>query len=354
MSTPSDPYEAQLREQLRTTTPGPYAGLDPTAVIGAGERVVRRRRLGAALVAAVVVAAVAVGVSALTGGRPVSAPVPAAPSSAQRTAHLTVAQNGGGSPRGYTVTLSPETTDKSGLHVTWTQDGVDGSVGSSVSDTGRRATWGFGDGSPFALGLVPDEAARSVTMATDGEFGGNTMALEPVVGTGWSAFVLAYDKPLTGTDPVPSMLWFDHLGRPVDQDGNVGSVTTIGGRQVWLTHDGSVLGMVDGGRTASTPLPGTRDFGGMSAFLRTALSTDGRAWTMALELHPEAATATLVLRGGRRVPVKPVRLGSWSVGVTPVLAGTTPPMLLRVEWATASGVQHDDAAVHEFSATSGG
>ncbi|MDQ2755779.1 MAG: hypothetical protein M3Y71_04340 [Actinomycetota bacterium] len=348
MSTPSDTFEDQLREQLHTTTPGPYAGLDPVAVIGAGERVVRRRRLGTALVAAVVVAAVALGASALGGGRPTAEPVPAGPSgtAGTGTAHLKIAQNGK-SERGYTVTLLPDPDQPGQLRETWRQDGVEGTVGSSVDQSSRRATWGFGGDSPFVLGLVPDEAARSVSMSAKGDFGGYASSVEPVLGTGWSAFVLAYERPLTGSDPFAAMLWIDHLGRPVDRDGNVGAVTTVAGRQVYLTRDGATLGVDDGnGATAATPMPGTPDFGRFGAYPRVTMSRGEAgpttAWTVAIRLRPEAVTATLVLKDGRRVAVTPVRLGNWAVAVAPKIVGRAAPVLTRVEWATAAGVRHGD------------
>ncbi len=356
MSTPSDTFEDQLREQLHTTTPGPYAGLDPATVIGAGERVVRRRRVGTALVAAAVVAAVAVGATALTGGRPTAAPVPAGPSrtSGLGTAHVSIAQNGK-PERHYTVTFSANpdpTTDpdqKGQTRVTWTQDGVDGSVGSSVDPAHPLATWGVGGDSPFVLGLVPDGAAgSSISVGTDRDYGIETMAVEPVPGTGWSAFALAFDKPLTGNEPITSLLWFDHLGRPVDQAGNVGTVTTVASRKVWLTRDGAVLGVDDGnGAAGSTPMPGTADFGYFGAYPRLTMSTTtgipATAWSLTLRLRPEAATATLVLKDGRRVVVKPVRLGGWAVAVALEIKGATAPVLSRVEWVTTAGVHHDDA-----------
>lgn len=343
MSTPPDTFEEQLRTQLHSTAPGPYAGLDPSAVIGAGERVVRRRRLGTALVAAVVVAAVAVGATTLSGGQPLAATVPAAPSvtSGVGTAHLTIAQNGK-TERGYTVTLLPDPDQPGQLRETWRQDGVEGTIGSSVDQSSRRATWGHGGDSPFVLGLVPDEAARSVTMGTTGDFGVNTTAVEPVLGTGWSAFVLAYDRPVTGDAPFPSILWTDHLGRPVDGDGNVGTTTRVGGRQVWLTRDGAVLGVDERGSTYSTPMAGTQDFGALGAYPRIIMGGAPSRWSLILRLRPEAVTATLVLADGRRVVVEPVRLGGWAVAVSPEVSGSTPPVLARVEWTTAAGVRHDD------------
>lgn len=351
----STSYEEQLREQLHATTPALYAGLDPAAVIGAGERVVRRRRVATALVAAVAVAVVAVGSQLLTTGRPVAAPVPAGPStgSSLGTAHLRIAQNGQGE-RGYTVVLSPTPDEKGQIRVTWTQDGVSGSVGSSVDPADPRATWGFGGSSPFVLGLVPDPAAgSSISMGTDRDYGGYATSVKSVPGTGWSAFVLAFEKPLAGNEPITSLVWFDHRGRPVDQAGQVGTTTTIGGRHVWLTRDGAVLGVDQDGGGGSTPLPGQAGYRASGGYPQVVMSTDtaGSAWTMTLRLRPEAARATLVLKDGRRVPVTPVRLGGWAVASTTLPGGaassaagvaTSAPVLTHVEWTTASGVQHDD------------
>lgn len=354
MSTSS---EEQLREQLHATTPAPYAGLDPAAVIGAGERVVRRGRIRTALVAAVAVAVVAVGTQLLTNGRPVAAPVPAAPSTRVTlgTAHLTIAENGQGqAARGYTVVLSPDVDVKGQTRVTWTQDGVAGSVGSSVNPLNPRATWGASTGSPVVLGLVPDALARSsISVATDRDYGGYSTSVTAVPGTIWSAFALTFDKPLAGTQPITSLVWFNHLGQPVDQAGQVGTTTTVGGRHVWLTRDGSVLGVDQNGTGGSTPLPGQAGYRASGGYPQVVMSTDtaGSTWTMTIRLRPEAATATLVLEDGRRVAVTPVRLGGWAVASTTLSGGvaspsagvaTSAPVLTRVEWATAYGVQHDD------------
>jgi len=284
----------------------------------------------------------------LTGGRPSAAPVPAAPSSTSYlgTAHLKIAQNRG-AERGYTVTFSPGPDQKGQTRVTWTQDGVDGSVGSSVDPAHPLATWGVGADSLFVLGLVPDVAAgSSISVGTDRDYGVYTQAVEPVPGTGWSAFALAFEKPLTGNEPITSLLWFDHLGRPVDQAGNVGSVTTIAPRQVWLTRDGAVLGVDAGGSSTSTPLPGTAFTGYFGAYPRVTMSTtkgvNATAWSLTLRLRPEAVTATLVLTDGRRIPVEPVRLGNWSVAVATPIVGSKAPVLARVEWVHVSGVHHDD------------
>lgn len=353
----STSFEDQLREQLHDTTPAPYAGLDPAAVIGAGERVVRRRRVGTSLVAAVAVAVVVVGSQLLTSGKPVATPRPAAPSTAVAlgTAHLNLGQSGR-AERGYTVVLSPTPDVKGKTPVTWTQDGVDGSVGSSVDPANPRATWGIGGGSTVVLGLVPDAAAGSaIQVATDRDYGGYSTVVQSVPGTGWSAFALTFDKPLTGTRPITSLLWFDHLRRPVDQTGQVGTTTTVGGQRVWLTRDGAVLGVDRDGAGYATPLPGQAGFG--RTYPRVVFGTDtaGSAWTMTIRLRPEAARATLVLRDGRRVAVTPVRLGGWSVAVTPPLTGaaapstagvaTDAPVLTHVEWTTSTGVQHDDVVL---------
>ncbi|MEO7059683.1 MAG: hypothetical protein ABI083_08190 [Lapillicoccus sp.] len=351
----STSFEEQLREQLHATTPAPYAGLDPAAVIGAGRRVVRRRRIGAALVAAVAVAVVAVGSQLVTTGRPDAAPLPAAPSgiSSLGTAHLSIAPNRQ-PERSYTVVLSPNPDDKGRTRVTWTQDGVAGSVGFSVDPADPRAAWSTGGNSPFVLGLVHDAAAgSSISVATDRDYGFYASLVKSVPGTGWSAFVLAFEKPLASYKAITSMLWFDHGGRPVDQTGEVGSTTTVDGRRVWLTRDGGVLGVVQGDGISSTPLPGQALSSFFGDYPRVVMSTDtaGSAWTLTLRLRPEAVRATLVLADGRRLPVTPVRLGNWSVASTTVAGGvasaasgvkTSAPVLARVEWTTVSGVQHDD------------
>lgn len=338
---PSDTFEEQLREQLHTTTPGPYAGLDPAAVIGAGTRVRRRRRIGTALVAAAVVAVVAVGGSVLTGGRPTAAPVPAGPSvgSGPGTAHLTIAQNGKPA-RGYTVTLSPDPDQPGRLRETWRQDGVDGSVGSGVDQADPRATWGFGGDSPFVLGLVPDEAARStISVGTDRDYGGYAVALEPVKGTGWSAFVLAFDQPLVGTDPITSLLWFDRTGRPVDKDGRVGDSASVGGRTAWLTADGTELGVLGTGSTPAVgPLP--------VLVSSTSAGTSTQQWDLTLLLPATALDGTARFADGRSVPVTTAPLGTaHRVGAVTVTAGkNAPPAVASYTWKDAGGASHEVAA----------
>lgn len=204
-----------------------------------------------------------------------------------------VAQNG--QPEwSYTVTMRPDEDQKGQLRVRWTQDGVDGSVGSSVDPANSRATWGFGDDSPFVLGLVPDETAKSVTMSTHGDCGLDISTIAPIPGTTWSAFALAFDKPLTGYDPVATMLWIDHLGRPVDQDGNRGTVTTLAAASIWRTSDGSVLGVerqdARGSFSGHTPFRG--EAGSSSTYPHTVMARQGDGGShMVLRLRPDAARA---------------------------------------------------------------
>lgn len=336
--------ETDLRDRLGGALPDSYPALDLDAVLASGRRTVLRRRIGALVAGAATALVVAVGATQLAGGPPVTAPQPAQPSSGATygTAHVTIAPNRGAEQH-WTVTMGAAGADGQRI-VTWRQDGGDGSVGSGISDSDRRASWGFGEGSQLVLGELPDEKAGQNLIPDDGGvFGGSTFTVVSIPGTGWSAFALAYEKPLTGNEPIRSLLWFDHLGRPVDQDGDVGSVTDLDGGKVWLTRDGSVLGRSENQGTGSTPQSGA-----MRAVLgdypRVTLGTmPGNEWRTTIRLRPEATTATLVFSDGTRVPVTPVRLGQWSVAITPAAYSAKPPQLARVEWTSVGGVQHDDA-----------
>jgi hypothetical protein len=344
----STSYEEQLREQLHATTPALYAGLDPAAVIGAGERVVRRGRIRTALVAAVAVAVVAVGTQLLTNGRPVAAPVPAQ-TGPRITGSVTLVSPGpanlGGVDHTYVVSVRPG--DGKDLMVDYAEKTADGLVsmgGAGIDPADRRITWAHGGTSSVVLGVIPSATAqhRIIVTASD-DFGGYASDVAAIPGTDYSAFVAYYEKPLSGDNPVESILWFDSRGRPVDGQGHVGSIATVGGEQVWLTADGTALGSDQGSYVA-----GPEDIY-VNGF--TAGPQADAPWTVLAVIRPEVTTAAAVtafLSDGSSHVVPTVPLGkSRALAVTVPgkydSTGALAPSqvtLTEIRWTDSAGTAH--------------
>ncbi len=235
----STSYEEQLREQLHATTPAPYAGLDPAAIIGAGERMVRCRRIGTVLVAA----------AAVGGFR-----------SGEHT--YVVSVRPGDSTAGMLVDYAEKTVS-----------GVQSMGDAGIDPADRRTTWGHGGESPVVVGVIPSASARNrIILATSGDFGGYSTDVAPIVGTEYSAFAAYFEKPLTGDAPITTALWFDASGRPVDLQGRVGSIATVGGQQAWLTADSSEFGGSQGSAFTGAADTGSMAFGdGAAGDQRTVL-----------------------------------------------------------------------------------
>ncbi|GAA1886775.1 hypothetical protein [Lapillicoccus jejuensis] len=337
--------ESDLHDRLGGALPESYPGVDLDAVLASGRRTVRRRRVGALVAGVAAAAVVAVGATQLVTGPPKAAPQPAQ-SVTTRSATLTIGEfTDNGTQQGdttYVVTLSP--MDASTYKVDYATKGPNGTVGiagSAVDLHDRRTTWGNGDGSRFIIGLVPSERAqpRQLVVRADRDYGGESSDVEPIPGTGYSAFVVGFEKPLVGDTPVRDVWWFDVDGRPVDKDGRAGASASIDGHTLWLAPDDSQFGDLSVGYTStsgrpagSVPVLATgRGDGGSSATITS--------WQVSALLPAGARTGSFLLGDGRTLAFTAVPLGAdHSVAhVSPKDVGSQPLKVTSVTWTDAAG-----------------
>lgn len=346
------PAEPDLRDRLDGALPDSYPALDLDAVLASGRRTVRRRRVGGLVAAAAAALVLAVGATQLAGGPRVTAPQPAIEQQ-PRSATLTVGAFVGGAGQGdtsYVVTLTPR--GSTAFAVAYAEKRAGGAMpiaGSQVDIHDRRTTWGHSGGSSFIIGLVPSEKAQrhQLIVRADRDYGGESYDVEPIPGTGYSAFAVSFEKPLVGDAPIRDIWWFDPDGRPVDRIGRGGASADVDGHSLWLAPDGSQFGDIQVGYTATTSVkPGGLPVlwtgsGPASPGLHQITS-----WDVSVLLPAGVRTGELQFADGRRQAFTAEPLGALhsATHCSMNLDGPTPPDLQLVTWTESDGTRRSAPA----------
>lgn len=232
----NDTFEDQLRAELRAATAASdaaYRTVDTAAVIGAGTRIVRRRRAVGAVGALAAVTAVALGAYAVLGQTaPTALEVVPADST---TATPTGAPTAAGSSRELVLDNPTKIVQPTKAYVFTIPD--DGSTSTAVtvfaeSDSGTRSPMGslavpdasgpraafvtLPDSPLVAFALVPSNAQHFTPSIEGGSAITTTDGVLP--GTQWRAVVFASDATITRID---GLTWIDSGGAVRSVDGTV-------------------------------------------------------------------------------------------------------------------------------------
>ena len=215
----NDLFEDQLRADLHTAAGRPaYDFIDPTAVIGEGRRVVRRRHRLQALGAAAAVAVIGVGGFLATDtGRTTTAPPAQHHTTAPAQASVVfsdLSSNFADTPVAGPASVRIELDQATGA-VTYTfidTKGTSTSSSASVAPSGGSITWGTGDKYPnLVVGVAPAPATNLTDIGVRGGTGGSMSDVKPIPGTRYQAFVRLYSAKAS-VSQLRGFVWVDSSG----------------------------------------------------------------------------------------------------------------------------------------------
>lgn len=281
MNTTQDEFRLDLADALDASAHD-LAPLDTDALVAAGTRRVRQRRL--ATVAGVGALAVVVGLGAswlpsLTGTPSPAAPTPVATAHSAATARVELPLNGGTVESNPNITFEVSILPGQEPDLVYSSVAEDGTVtrmgGSSTDGLVGQSTLGT-SGDDIVLGIVPSDAVAATLMDPTFSIGGFTSA-GPVdlPGTPWAAVGFRLDSS-AGSIAGVETLWWRADGTPVTNagsgssariaqgevvlEGRDGAKLTVpaGNLDVWLLPQSRQVGIRGPAGTSSTPLSGDR------------------------------------------------------------------------------------------------
>ncbi len=348
-------FEDQLRADLRAAADGgATTGIDPAAVIAAGTRVVRRRRLAYAGSAAVVAILAVVGGLALTPGtrRTPAPPVPATQSATARataTARLELTSvggsNGGTAFAGGTYEVQLDRDPSTEADLTYWQVESPGGTSEKVVALGRSATpkggvgvtWGHAPGSPVIIGVAPKGAKLLGVVNGFPEGGGSTGDTAPLAGTDYEAFAYAFSAA-KDADAVTAVVYEDASGAVVSSTGERAQTAAFpNGERAYVLPGLAVWGVAG---EAMGPLSPTPD-GGWVSSSRSGSGTDTH-WSLVGLLPGRAADVTATAGAGGHLQGAPsvVGLGSYSAYQLSVVGKDPVKAVAALTWRDPAGASH--------------